>query len=465
MKFKSFIKYSFLTLLLLLPLTVGAAQQRFCETAFDHTQRNPRGVAFSECDEGLGFPSFNAYRNAAMYGVGDVILRDDEWDFAHVQKWYRNRTVADYNNELGFKNEVSLSTGESAVAMLYVHNSGNPNRNYVNSGGSIPGNSVVARNARIKLAGFENIDGDLISNQGRRHVFNTYLSADNTTPRSIQDDFVINVETGKALRLVPLNSAGEPAGFVQYCSDGRDHDCRADRSRQFAPSNLADSDGLLLSSYHSETNARSGYFFGSQGYRQFVFFRIEVVDAPVQECRNLTVQAKHPGRTYRAGEEVGFNITDVTPESYLEDLSFRFLEGTGSVRLSDDGTMFYVTGWNSNSRLQVKVAENRPCKTVIDFEDFTTQQCDFLELFPTEPISSLNLGQTTTLGISVGPEDPFRRQIERRHAGAGSSTLSSDKRFITVRNWDRTTRVTAYVPGAGSDCEDPQYFTDALTCE
>lgn len=467
MKIKSILKYCLLTTAILLPLTVSAAQRPFCERAFDHTRTSPRGVLMNECDQGLGFPTFNAYRNVEMFGAGETVLRDDEWDFAQVLKRYRNNTIADRDNELGLKNEISLSTGETANGFLYVHNGGNPERNFVNRDGSTPSNSTIAKDVRIRVDGFENIDGELISNQGTRHVFNAYISSSNTTPRVVQDNFVINVPNGKALKLSPYNSDGDPAGFIWYCPDGRIDDCDASGERFFMPQSLVDSDGIPLSSYFAGSGGRGGYFFASQGYRQFIFFKIEVVNAPVLECRNLTVQHANPGREYREGQEVRFNITDVTPESFLDNLRIETVEGRrANVRRSRDNRSFYVTNWDSTTVLDVRVADNRPCRTQIPFDNFVIEQCDFLELFPTEPISSLNVGETTTLGISVGPESPYRNRIaEPRHVGAGTSTLSRDKRFITVRDWDRSTIVTAYVPGEGSQCEDPQFFNDALTCE
>ncbi len=432
-------KLVLLIVALVLPLSMASA---------DHHCNIPTGdwvedggysrTGANACPDGLGFPAFNAYSQSNIWADTVSTLRDSELNFAFVRRFDADGDIVGYTNEMGFRNQITLHEGEQAQAMVYVHNTGNPTMNETG-----PNGSVVARNVRMKLNGLTRVGDEYVSEAGTRHTFSVSITADNTYPRTVTDEFIVNTPAGYQVRLKDT--------FGAICTPS-DPSCRTTR---FTPNDLVRGRGMPISSRFQGSGAPDGNFYGSEEYRRRYLFALNIIEEPEEEfeCSSLTITGPDTS-DFATGAPVTLHV-DVNPDIFEEDIDFE-LSGPGSFVPSRNNTRVVVSGWTDDTVLSAQVeGASTACGSNFIFEEAVTEvACEDLDLFTT----LLNEeARTAVVGISVDPDlSRFRNAIEVSHSGSGSSSLISGSSII-VNGWDDDTSVSARVPGFPG-CIDTVHF-------
>lgn len=465
MKVKKFLKLLLFTSVLALPLSIANADT--CNDRINwRTNLSPPGYTHTQCPNGLGFPAFNAYRDAsALVREGSVYLQAPEYEFAWARPINADDTIPGYSNQLGLRERIRLNTGQEGEIMVYMHNAGNPN---LNSTGE-----TIARNVRVKVNNFDQEGGDYLSSAGSVHRFDISIESSNSIPRVLTDTITIETEANKRVRLVPVY------GYIDGCESVSDrHTCVGFSSSRFAPNDLIDTNGgLLVTSHFGGSGATNGSFFASEGYRKLLWFSVNVVDAPPPPpvCNRLKFSNKPTlAQLPETGEPVEICV-NADPAS-LRDEYYVDLTGGGRRVFDADRRCITVTDWTAATKLElglpitsdIEGAGSAACKDTYQFkEPPNVPICELLQ-FRVGETSINSEGQNVTV-FTIGdgdllPEIPlFRNNIDARVTRGRNVDIavSPNNRRVTVTNWKPGNRIEIFVSNTDvEDCSKPYEFPD-----
>jgi len=466
-------------------LTFAANHPSTCDNESQWSSSNPPRYSHSQCPDGLGFAAFNAYRSRAIITENGVTLRDNEFNFGRIRKYYKDtkwHIVGGATSTLGYTNRINLTKteGELGEVFIYMHNSGDPDGN--------PGRpdanryDVVAENAKVKISGFHrNSEGKLISNTGANHSFTARIFSDNTIP--ITDTFSITTEANQYLELLPstLN--------LSYCTNPNTCNSMQDKypnSDVSTPTSLQNSaarsligSGLSLTSRANGQGA-NGDFFASEGYRQQLYFFVKAREgAPLcntLDLEILTYAQTHPGSTstqeLRVGDDAYLRVSVNPDNPYLDDSVLSIIGDRGDARemtssqiralnSSLDRTHYRywkLTNWDYNTIMSARVPghENdttrNGCVDSVTFQPPEIEICSELELEilsgdPT-PSDPNEVGDKVKFQVNAIPDDYNSDILVKFESPRMMGNLQEifGPRKWSIENWNGDTRILAYVP-------------------
>lgn len=265
------------------------------------------GITHAAYPDGLCFPSYNNYLDNNAPARSDLTpLFGDERKFLLARK---SEEAFDL-----FRQEVAVSPGDRLQFVAYVHNNGDPNHN-ADDGQT----RSIAVNSRTGVSGFsyDQVLQTYATAPGTDFSISQFISADNTTPRTITDDVrIVTADKSKPIQLRYIALGSDVDGDGQPDPTARFKYGTPPKYRFFRASDFFErASGFGV----PDTNTNS--VFGSEDYRGFIYFAVDVVTPPPPKevvCERIVMQPRSFSVT-EPQNPVKFTI-DVLPRDFKGEI-------------------------------------------------------------------------------------------------------------------------------------------------
>ncbi|MBI2463921.1 hypothetical protein HYV57_03110 [Candidatus Peregrinibacteria bacterium] len=321
--------------------------QNFSESKANSSDCKPfdpqsKGITRKEYPNGLCFPSFNAYtdNNSETF--------PDERNFLKVRN--SNGTYKDYTDSL------SVKPGDTLIFAAYIHNDADPD---LNEGGKGPG---VAKDVKLSVDKFKSENNNFVTEEATSFSINLTIKANNTTPKSVNNETKITSSTGKKIRLKYLTNTAYFDAF-----------------------NLTENHYFSVNSFFGggdsvgSPDIGSSIFWGCEEYRGYIYFNVIVEEEEKIECQDLDItpdsvfiedfldSSKNPTKS------VSFGLKNVKPSNFDGIFTWKsssggyFTPSTNGYRLTttstDDATdTVKLYADNEGAKISVQADNSSVCK-------------------------------------------------------------------------------------------------------